>query len=776
MTNNSSGGSEGTSSSDITSNSGGTTTTILEGARRFVHVHELDLTRFYAPATWKCVLCRHYFTPGHEGLHCVSCEEGFCVHVLCYDALLMAKKTAPLASPSSSTTPEEDAEYRRRSVLDDDFTHNIVSYGPSSGDGSGGGNIVGDTDSQQAAQSMSSPSSSSSAKRDGTTPAITFLARRLTEEEVAARAADVHKATAISDTVSLVQALCLRNVHWKSLLLGSRNPLVTLPSVSAEHAKWYDSCCAKVANSKRSLRPTASVSTAPSAPSSANESATPSPHNDMHGPMLALALGEIRPTTSAATTHTLAANLAQNITHGHDATTTGAPSSTGVSTKDISQLQDALRFATAVYGLAYQKNSMASCAASVAMRLFHPDRLMPKDEVNNTAVTEILALPRSSLVHSFWSYKTLEPSFCVILDHATSTVVLAFRGSLSTADFLSDACGLTRDFGGSSGEEGIAGAHFGMAHMIDLIFEEPVTAATTTTVTAEKSAKDCASPVSNPSGQPAVESESGTAAASAHQQAPPSTPSSEPQPPPSQQPRHPSELIKLLHQLLMEEYPTYEFLVTGHSLGGGLSQLFAVRAVTERYPWLHWRSSSSTSSDDRNDGDDGELTHTAAQGPPDDDSGPSILPPPPQTRKKRMRVVAFAPPPVLTMPSADWFDGWVTCVVGGTDVVCRLQLNTVDRLANNFGGGGVAARSAKATDEHSGGSGELPSAAGEVLTELTEEMHLVGRIILLTYPTDKERNRIVQIARGDFLLHHIFLVPDMVANHLMDRYAKGLRL
>uniref|UniRef100_A0A7S1LYA1 sn-1-specific diacylglycerol lipase n=1 Tax=Neobodo designis TaxID=312471 RepID=A0A7S1LYA1_NEODS len=96
------------------------------------------------------------------------------------------------------------------------------------------------------------------------------------------------------------------------------------------------------------------------------------------------------------------------------------------------------------------------------MRVAFRELLAPKAEVNNSAVARILGMHRDALLHASWGQTVYDPSYCVMLDEGAHEIVLAFRGSLSDADFLTDACGLPAPFCGGM-------AHKGMATMIDRV-------------------------------------------------------------------------------------------------------------------------------------------------------------------------------------------------------------------------------------------------------------------------------------------------------------------
>ena len=310
------------------------------------------------------------------------------------------------------------------------------------------------------------------------------------------------------------------------------------------------------------------------------------------------------------------------------ATLAEALPSAQLSDEDMQFLKWSLRFATAAYGTAYSSGNMANVASNSLMRVFKRHHLQPKDEPQNDAVVDILGLPRACLKDFQWSYKTLDASFAVTVDHKTKWVVLAFRGSLSDADFLSDASADPVNFSTNG-----AKAHGGMAKMVDAVFANGRT-------------------------------------------------------------------IRILREQL-SKHADHELVITGHSLGAGLASLFTVRAL-----------------------DEGTFGET------------------------KVRCVSFASPPVLTLPVADLYDHAVTTVVGGTDMVCRLQLNAVDRLSNSL-------------------------SQSALHPNLTEEVHCVGKVVFLTAPWSK-RNRITVIPRDHILLHQIFIHSTMISCHLMDMYVRGL--
>jgi hypothetical protein len=125
----------------------------------------------------------------------------------------------------------------------------------------------------------------------------------------------------------------------------------------------------------------------------------------------------------------------------------------------------ALRFAIASYGTAYEQGCMSDAFSNVMMRVAFRDLLAPKAETNNDAVARILGLPRDVVLHAAWGKTVCEPSYCVVLDEAAEEVVLAFRGSLSDADFLTDACGMPAPFCGGM-------AHQGMCEMVDRVVKD----------------------------------------------------------------------------------------------------------------------------------------------------------------------------------------------------------------------------------------------------------------------------------------------------------------
>eukprot|EP00658_Telonema_sp_P-2_P033853 TRINITY_DN24763_c0_g1_i2.p1 TRINITY_DN24763_c0_g1~~TRINITY_DN24763_c0_g1_i2.p1 ORF type:complete len:272 (-),score=54.86 TRINITY_DN24763_c0_g1_i2:50-865(-) len=228
--------------------------------------------------------------------------------------------------------------------------------------------------------------------------------------------------------------------------------------------------------------------------------------------------------------------------------------------------------ATAMYGMAYSEGYMSSIGKATVMRLFRRNYLAPKDELNNMAVMEVLALPRNDLKYSRLSNKVLEPSYGLIQDRQAKGLVLAFRGSLTDADFLSDAYGAAVPFCGGV-------AHEGMAHMARMASED-------------------------------------------------------------------ADLMGEIRRI-MAKRPEYRLYITGHSLGAALAMLFTILVRHEKLL------------------DDAVLA-------------------------TRTHTFCFAPAPSVTIPLADKYDSSITSFVAGDDVVCRLQVNTVDRLAGQAGDSGRA--------------------------------------------------------------------------------------
>jgi hypothetical protein len=335
-----------------------------------------------------------------------------------------------------------------------------------------------------------------------------------------------------------------------------------------------------------------------------------------------------------------------------------------VTESEFAKVRRALRFATAAYGVAYETGHMSDAMSNVLMRVMKREMMAPKAEPNNLAVTQILQLHRDALLYSRWGKSVFDPSYCVLLDHEASWIVLAFRGSLSDADFLTDACGHLVPFCGGM-------AHKGMVTMIDKVLAD-------------------------------------------------------------------SHLLACLRSQ-RSQYPQYRLLVTGHSLGAGLATLFLIRMVKE--PFLGtdgiYEPPAETSEERRARGvrrpaPEGALACSWAHG------------------------IAFAPPPVLTMPLADCFDSVLTSIVVGKDMVCRLQLPSVDRL-----GVQLAAK---------GGAGEAGVAH---LADGIEECFISGKIFFSPKPNHLH-TRLTHLDRTSVLLRDLFISTSMIMNHVMDSYGLAL--
>ena len=348
----------------------------------------------------------------------------------------------------------------------------------------------------------------------------------------------------------------------------------------------------------------------------------------------------------------------------------------GISELELTTAYHILRYATAMYGMAYSEGYMSSIGKATVMRLFRRNYLAPKDELNNLAVMDVLALPRNDLKYSKLSNKVLEPSYGLIQDRQTKGLVLAFRGSLTDADFLSDAYGNAAEFCGGV-------AHEGIAHMARMAAED-------------------------------------------------------------------ASLMDEIKRI-MTKRPEYKLYITGHSLGAALAMLFTIVVRHERLL------------------DDSILTN-------------------------KTHTFCFAPPPTVTVPLADEYDSHITSFVAGDDVVCRLQLNTVDRLAGQagysgrgaVGSVGGAAQTAPADKVRSAEDVDSLVLASQPVSlaednphqseagDLSEELHIAGKVYFMTDPLGRT-NRLVRVRRTHAMLHQIFISPSMVTSHLMDTYATGLQ-
>ncbi|KEG06755.1 hypothetical protein DQ04_12411010 [Trypanosoma grayi] len=369
-------------------------------------------------------------------------------------------------------------------------------------------------------------------------------------------------------------------------------------------------------------------------------------------------------------------------------------------------LRDMMRFATAVYGQAYQSGFLSSVMWGVVMRGVRRDLLTPDEASNNKAVAEILSMPESCVQAARWSQNAMEPNYCIILDHAAKRIVWAFRGTLSDDDILSDVCAYGVPFCGGR-------AHEGAVRIVSAVFDNRDTATTLL-------------PCGNNSSNNGSVTRGSKATA--------------------------DRGISVVCELL-QRHPDYEITITGHSLGGGVALLFGVRAIREK---------------------------TFGE-----------------EATKRMRVVAFGPMPVLTFPAAQSFENQMWSVVNGCDAVCRLQLNSLDRLAAELAHAkkqqetaavGSETESTKRCDN--GPSPDLPpelstltptcaTTAAEAqptdTEDLTEEMHHPGRVFMLTTPWRPATNRVVEVPHGNIVMHHLFISSHMFEEHLMDRYAEALK-
>ena len=384
------------------------------------------------------------------------------------------------------------------------------------------------------------------------------------------------------------------------------------------------------------------------------------------------------------------------------------PSATLVPKSELARLVDVLRFATAVYGAAYEHGYFASVVSNLFLQVARKNLVNAKPETNNEAVANILCMPRANILASYWGADMGEPSFCVIGDEAAGRVVLAFRGSLTEADFLTDACGTLGDFAVGGAVAGGAKAHVGIVATIEKVFD----------------------------------------------------------------PSNKLYIIPKLVEIMRARPASTKLVVTGHSLGGGLTILFCAKALATDALCIR------------------------------DERTNAVL----RTTRDMLQGVAFAPPPVLTKPCADMFDANLVSVVAGKDVVTRLQIPSVDRMgAHLMAANSRVARTTRLADEsskdlpvkkpvlHEAEGAEVPSdasadwdtvpEASQIMREddaiatavdTQEECFLAGRVVFTSDPTN--RNTAAHfIPRESPLLHTIWVSQYMIPNHTMDNYGQALQ-
>eukprot|EP00759_Apiculatamorpha_spiralis_P053116 PhF_6_TR6105/c0_g1_i1/m.8980 len=132
-------------------------------------------------------------------------------------------------------------------------------------------------------------------------------------------------------------------------------------------------------------------------------------------------------------------------------------------------LRHTLRYATAAYGPAYFEGYMFTKKDTLVAQAFHKKSLtMQKQAVSDVAVATILGIPVSNIIASRWTYKTFEPCYCVILDHAKKWVVFAVRGTMSQNDVLTDVAGVVVPFSAV----GYGTVHEGMSKAVDILYED----------------------------------------------------------------------------------------------------------------------------------------------------------------------------------------------------------------------------------------------------------------------------------------------------------------
>ena len=659
-------------------------TAVALAAERYVregyqHVHELSLETRIVPSTAPCGACGAALFVGHV-YACVGCD--FAIHKGCLptlEALRLRQVRIDAGLPPEGEGDGLGAEVGTASSIASVTAAAGASASASayvSADGSGGVGVGGGRYAYQL---------------------DTDTFRRERQE-----AAQTRRAILMQDTASLLKGFHSRNPKWGHAFIS---PLLMAKLVDKHRAR-YNALCRELAAAVDGVGVGGEAASTPPLP--------PPPQVPIVGDDCAATTTTPAPATASASSCAAASGVWASGASASFPPARHPP----LTIAELEASLNALRFATAAYGEAYRTNYMSGLLGGMLLRVVARDLLEPKDEVANKAVVDILGLPREHLLYAKWSSLVLEPSYCVIFDRRARTLFIVFRGSLSDADFLSDAQGHA-----AADSDGASSMHAGIFKMALKVYNDKVMMETV--------------------------------------------------------------------RAFLKAHPDYALHITGHSLGAALTCLFATRVLRER-PF-----------------------------------GPD----------RRATAFAFAPPPTASLPVAAEFDDGVYSFICGDDLVCRMQLNAVDRLAAQIeevatktSTPEAAVASATAFDPSlvsgSSISVALPSAAatnnsisdvadvtdGDFVSisqsaaadggstasnnnnstalvatasgtmsgsktknaPLSDELHIIGRCFLMTSPSTPALSRLLPIDRAHPLLHQIFLGVDMVEHHLMDVYQRGL--